>query len=803
MPLPAARRLMHPLYLLTDVPLVILFVIAAVLLGAGIFREGLIVGGAAVVYLLLTLSRGIPATIAPGTPPPGQVRRVRLLRDGQTVGLRAGELTDLSLEQDRIRLSAGYRVPFACRVVESLGLVVAPPGAPPGSPGTKVRDGESLAPGRMVLAGRAIAEIEPATGRPPRLPRPPRPESADGIEPMAPLLAIARRNLGLLALGAGTLAALIGALLAGRGALPGREALLLAAGLIALAVPPGLPVHIAASLRRTLARTRRAGLALINGGSLEQLARTSFFCLDRQAVLTAQAAEIADVAPIEDADGDERQTELALLRTARAAAAATDGLRAERLTAALDLALSQADEAPSQTLAQPAEHNLPGFYAGILPDAATGDRIAILGPAETMLSQWLTEGAADAPALPAGAEGVELLAVADAPLGAEPVRLSPGRPPAGLRLLGLIAIDDPLPEGSGRLLRYARAAGTRSALIAEEDVNRVRALGQSLGLVQMHERVPRGIELRHDPVLGFGSIDNIVRPSRIFAETGPAQPLMIAGSYDRDNHRVLLTELAGSPAEGDSNREDSRVLRIAVAGRSDDQTIETAHGILLNPDPASLFGALAAARYGYREIRAMVQSSIGFGIGLLLLAAVLTLGGWSGLPSGTALLALALILALLLGPTGPVRISSDAGLPRGEKRGAQRLWRPGGVLSACLTGMVLVLGGVMLAKIGPGLGSGADAVEGAMLLYLAVVATGRALVLGRIDAAEAGIGIAALIRGGAVLALILAALLWPPAAAALGLGTASPLALAAGAVFALLPVGVEEWLRHRALSDRT
>ncbi|MEO1600168.1 MAG: cation transporting ATPase C-terminal domain-containing protein [Pseudomonadota bacterium] len=783
-PLQPAAPLLHPVLLLADPPLLILATTAGIFVSIGAIHEAALAGLAAVLFAVFTVVKTAPALRGARPPAAARVRRVSVARNGRYRRLRPTDLRP----QDQVLLETGDRVPAPCEVLETDSLTL--------EDGTSPAPGDKIEAGALVSAGRATAVVRTLKRRG-QLAASARPSPGDS---RLPLLVQGLLVVITATILAGAVAASIAAVDRLRSPVAGREVLLLAVALLVLAIPPGRVAAMASALRVTARHAARAGVWTAHGAALEALSRTSYLCLDRETVLRGDRSALKAVRPI--AEISERH----LLRSGFAAVSNTTDR--EVLASALEAALGDSGGPDVSPRLIARRDRLSG---GVLSEGAE-PRLCLCGPAARILAICadVPEDIAQEATTLAG-PGHEVLGVAD--LAFSERALSPVDTASGPRLLGLIAVETPLPDGSAAAVDDARAGGIRSAVMTREDQASAQRIGRSLGLLARYERIATGDDIDAARHRGQGPVDNIVRPARIFAETGATERARIADSYHRDAHMVLHTlgdDGETAPDLSDPNDEDTRApLRVAVADRSRDAILERADAILLDPHPRALVDAIAVARGGFLRVRAMMQAIAGFGTGVLLLAAVLTVGGREGLPPPAALFALSIGISAMTDIAFSFGETARRPVPQTSRRGGQRVLRRGWLWQIAASATAIAGTGTALTALSSGAplfaASATEAASGAIFLLLATIAAGRVLVLRRIAGqSPTGLpGLVALACAIGLVALAAAAVFWPPLATHLGLA-APPLAtLGAIGVLAAIAIAAEELIRRASPANRS
>ena len=182
-----------------------------------------------------------------------------------------------------------------------------------------------------------------------------------------------------------------------------------------------------------------------------------------------------------------------------------------------------------------------------------------------------------------------MLAVAAAALTAPPATARAGE--RGLRLLGLVALQDPPRESAVRSIRRCGDAGITALMITGDHPATARAVAAELGILRPGDEVVLGRDL----VAG--------RPpdarTRVYARTAPEQKLAIVEAWQSAGHVVAMT------GDGVNDAPALRRADVGVAmGRSGTEVArQSAAVILADDDIGTIVAAVGEGRRVYDNIR--------------------------------------------------------------------------------------------------------------------------------------------------------------------------------------------------------
>jgi len=557
-----------------------------------------------------------------------------VIRDGKRQRVPATGL----VRGDLLLLAEGDRVPADALLLEAGGLAVdeslltgesvavgkqpgtedTPPMLPGGEglpwvfAGTLVVQGEGLARvdatgsrSQIGHIGAALGQIEPPQGR---------------LQRETRLLA---RRLAVLGLGVSMLLVLLIGLRGGGW----LQAMLAGVALSMSVLPEEFPVVLTVFPALGAWRLARRQVLTRRLAAIEILGSTSVLCVDKTGTLTENrmalqrvwrdgvAQDCADGTPVTPALQD-------LLRAAAHASR-------PRSSDPIDRALHEA--APDQPApASPAtgnaqvilrEYGLTANRPALVRIRQEGHQViaAAKGAPETIVALCEGEGreAALAAAAAMGREGLRVLAVAEACGLAQPL---PDDPSAlRYRLLGLVALADPLRPDIPAAVADCRRAGVRVLMITGDHPETAAAIARQAGLAG--GATLTGREIAH---LSPAELAPRLEGVSVCARIVPAQKLAIVRALQSTGAVVAMT--------GDGVN-DAPALRAADVGvamgrRGTDVAREAAELTLLDDRFASLVEALRAGRRIFSNMRKSMGYVTAIHVPIALLALLPPLLGW-------------------------------------------------------------------------------------------------------------------------------------------------------------------------------
>ena len=271
------------------------------------------------------------------------------------------------------------------------------------------------------------------------------------------------------------------------------------------------------------------------------------------------------------------------------------------------------------------------------------------GAPEIMLDPAVTSygdiDTARAVAAELAADGYRVLAVADR-------MLPPGtsRTEVGLRLVGLVALTDPVRHNAAEVITSFRQAGVDLLLITGDAPGTAQAVAKRVGL-------------HTDAVVTGSDIDGGADPAggRVFARIRPEQKLDIVRAWQHQGHVVAMT------GDGVNDAPALRTADIGVAMGKDGTEVarQAADLILTNDDLGTVVAAIEEGRRIYSNVRTFLRYALSGGLAEVL---VMLIGPMLGLAAPLLPAQILWINMLTHGLPG-VAIGAEPADPQAMRRG--------------------------------------------------------------------------------------------------------------------------------------
>ena len=519
------------------------------------------------------------------------------LSEGDVVGADARLITAHALQVDEALLT-GESHPVDRHATGS-----SPPAAAVADRTTMVHGGTLVVHGTghaVIVATAAGTEL----GRIATLLR----EHTAPATPLQRRLSALGRRLSLIAVLGCTLVAVLGLL---RGE-PWELMVVAGISLAVAAIPESLPAVVALALAAATRRMAAKGAIVRSLPAVEALGSVTVLATDKTGTLTtgstacvalwtpaggeqpltpdADASALAAGPGLPDGTGPRALLEAAALcNDARPGAPGTEGaLAGAAATAGIDVAdlrrrLPRIHVVPfdAHRRRMTTRHQVRGGELEIVKGAP--ELLVAAHPAATVAERW-------------AAEGARVLAVA-------------AGTPGEVRLLGLLALADPVRPDARDAVVAARVAGIRTIMITGDHLGTATAVA-----------VATGVRADDDPP------DEPERGLRaVYARTPPEGKLDIVAAWQRAGHLVAMT------GDGVNDAPALRAADVGVAmGRRGTEVAKQAADIVLTDDRlATLVSAVAEGRRVFDNIRRFVRYGVSGGLAELL---IMLLGPALGLP---------------------------------------------------------------------------------------------------------------------------------------------------------------------------
>jgi cation-transporting ATPase I len=550
---------------------------------------------------------------------------------------------DTLVPGDVVLLAAGDAVPADCRLLEAVQLEVdessltgesEPVGKSPApSPSALVAERTSmLYEGTGVAAGSAVAVVvavgsdteaaasEGLEFRPPR---------HTGVE--THLRAITARTLPVAAVGGA--AVVVSGVLRGR---PVSDVLGTGVNLAVAAVPEGLPVLSTLAQLAAAGRLSARGALVRNPRAVEALGRVEVLCVDKTGTLTAGHIELHAVSdgrvaqPIDGLDSDHR---LVLGAALRATPEAANGRPLPHLTdravrsGANNAGVSEDVGAPGWQLLEELHFEPSRAFHATLSKAGEGRVLSVKGAPEVILpacTSW--RGANRDQALDGeaherlraeiealGRESLRVLAVAERP--ALPSEQLDDASLAGLTLLGLLALADPVRPEAAEAVSGLRRAGVNVVMVTGDHPSTAEGIAKELGILN-GKRVVTGAQLDG---LADDGLDRLLPGTSVFARVTPADKVRIVAAFQRLGSPVAMT------GDGVNDAPAIRLadVGLAIGAKSTPAARAAADVVITDERVETIIDAIIEGRAMWRSVRDALGILVGGNLGEI----VFTVGG--------------------------------------------------------------------------------------------------------------------------------------------------------------------------------
>lgn len=553
-------------------------------------------------------------------------RRATVRRGGDVLTVAAEDL----VTGDRVLVAGGDQVSADCRleVVHSLAV--------DRSSITGESRSEHPSSGAMLLAGSFVVEGEAegtvvATGAQTRIAgiagltrraRPPATPLRQELDRISRVIAIMAVSVGLvfflISIAVGT---------------PASDGFLFAVGVTVAVVPSGMLPALTLSLAVGAQRMAARDALIRNLEAVETLGATTFICTDKTGTLTRNEMAVVAIwcggtvtefdasgyepVPIEPgASGGDTHDLSAIGELARLGRECSTGRislvdgrwvpQGDPMEAAIDCFARRLDthrSAPGEAAVELARH--PFDPRRRLMSVVMADHVAVKGAPDAVLPLCAQQST------PAGLvelararetlgefarRGLRVIAVAHRPWTHQWPVADRSEVEDDLRLVGLLAFEDPPRAEAAAALAACRRAGVRVAMITGDHPETARAIADEVGLRLDDGEPILGAELPEDDELLGALLD---RDGVVVARVDPEDKLRIARALGARGHVVAMT------GDGVNDAPALRMASIGIAmGRSGtDVARDAADLVLLDDDFATIVAAIEQGRSTYANIR--------------------------------------------------------------------------------------------------------------------------------------------------------------------------------------------------------
>jgi cation-transporting P-type ATPase I len=403
------------------------------------------------------------------------------------------------------------------------------------------------------------------------------------------------------------------------------EVVATAVNLAVAAVPEGLPLLASVAQRGAARRLARSGVVVSDPRAVEALGRVDVLCIDKTGTLTegrlrlTHVSDGASTVAVEDLDASHRRVLLAARRATPIhrdgrVGHQTDGAVAEATRAVGIRREGTGGFAPLAALPFDPDR---GYHA-VLARTHRGPVIAVKGAPEVVVercSTWVHGDRAErltprrktvflADAAQLAHRGLRVLAVAERPVTEldELADLHVG----GLRLLGLIALSDPVRPTAATAVRQLREAGLRVVMVTGDHLGTATSVAAQLELFP--GEVLLGGQLDE---LGDEELVRALGDTVAFCRVTPEQKVRIVQAYQRVGHVVAMT------GDGANDAPAIRLadVGIALGARATGAARRSAELVITDDRIETIAAAIAEGRGLWASVRDAVAVLVGGNVG--------------------------------------------------------------------------------------------------------------------------------------------------------------------------------------------
>ena len=539
--------------------------------------------------------------------------RVTVWRDGRS---RVIEAEDVVVD-DVLLLESGDRVPADAVVLNQNRLLVDSSMLTGESEASAVGEGEALFAGTFVVEGDSRARVT-AIDQQTRLAGITR-LTTSTTKPDTPLTRGLRgvvRLIAAIAIGVGLLFLLVSVLVGN----PIQQAFVFAIGVTVALVPEALLPTVTLSLAWGSEQMAKREILVRNLEAVETLGATTFICTDKTGTLTRNQMTVVEAwtpagsLTIEgtgygptarlawsssNVENSVRELALAGERCSTGYAEEVDGqwrAHGDPMEAALDtLARRLGIDTAEDRRTSSAELRFPFDPRLRRMAVVLADEILVKGAPDAVLPLCGDDPAAHQAVDALTARGLRVLAIAAGPRN--------GRTPRdqqecdrGLRLLGLVALEDPPREDISKSLDACRRAGVKVAMVTGDHPATATAIANEVRLRSGDSPVLLGTDLPEDEQHLAALLDH---DGVVIARVSPEDKLRIARALRSRGHVVAMTGdgVNDAPALHESD------IGVAMGRSGTDVAREAADLVLLDDSFAGIVAGIEQGRATFVNIR--------------------------------------------------------------------------------------------------------------------------------------------------------------------------------------------------------
>ncbi|MHC5216367.1 cation-translocating P-type ATPase [Enterococcus sp. LJL128] len=566
----------------------------------------------------------------------------RVIREGRNIEV---ESTDI-VPGDILDLTLGDRVPADAQLLESVQLSVEESFLTGESePSEKDEHYQStekdsigdqknrLFSGSLIVNGRGKAVVT-ATGRQSEIGKISSllSEEKAVLAPLQIKMQKLGKILGLVAIGSGLLAILIGLL---RG-YPLEVTIMTAISMSVAAIPEVLPVVVTISLSYGISNMAKHNTVVRTPTAVETIGNVSVICSDKTGTITENKMTVKKLWAFGEASAaientlTQKQKELLILfylssnisgdpeavgnPTERAIAKLVEKRLEQKELERLAETYQRVHEIPfdSKNKRMTTVYKIAHRYISITKGAV--DRLPLSKESEKAskdIQAYHDELAGQA---------YRVLGVAYKEFAVAPSTFTPEYLEKDLTFAGLVGIIDPPRKESYQAVAVARKAGIRTIMITGDHLLTAKKIAADVGILTDGTKAMTGAELG-----GYTEreLAEIIHEYRVFARTSPEDKIRIVKALQGNN------EIVGMTGDGVNDAPALKAADVGIAmGSGTEVAKEAADMILLDDNFATIVEAVKEGRRVYSNIRKSLYAMLGCNISALTIVLISMLLGW-------------------------------------------------------------------------------------------------------------------------------------------------------------------------------
>jgi magnesium-transporting ATPase (P-type) len=540
--------------------------------------------------------------------------RVTVIRDGRRQQVEASAV----VVDDVLALASGDRIPADGRVATSAALRIDTSMLTGESEPVEVDGGARVFAGTFVVEGEATVAVT-ATGATTRLAEIARMTTATP-KPVTPLALELRRVVRLIAFVAVGVGALFFAIFLLIGNSP-AEGFVFGIGVTVALVPEALLPTVTLTLAWGAEQMARRKVLVRDLEAVETLGSTTVICTDKTGTLTRNQMTVMHAwapegvattsepgyGPVAAVSVEPAAAREALARLAEVAVRCSDGYvhevdggwlpHGDPMEAGLDtFARRLGVDTDEVRRTQVDAARFPFDPRRRRMSVVVGGEVLVKGAPDAVLGHCLYSVGAEARVAELAARGLRVIAVASRPVQRYDLPATAEQAESGLRLIGLIGLEDPPRSDVRASLDACREAGITVVMVTGDHPATAAAIATQVGLRTADDPVLVGADLPADEAELGALID---RTGVVVARVSPEDKLRIARALRQRGHVVAMTGdgVNDVPALHEAN------IGIAMGESGTDVAREAADLVLLDDHFASIVAGVEQGRATFVNVR--------------------------------------------------------------------------------------------------------------------------------------------------------------------------------------------------------